>query len=301
MVTRNPHGSTAPDVDAKRRQLQARGLRRYKNAPEVRARRQAVWAVREHATEWARVIDLLEEGESFEKFKEDLTEALHACLRACLRPPGQRASNIQKMLKRVANLATATAPKLLELQELLDELKPFFDQDPSFRLPPLGPIAFSLSEVARTRLDQRFAPRSRRDQNRKLPPRSPPLAEAARHYAEAEALKDKGGAPKRFIAFDALIKGEEGSANGLADAYARATGSAAKVTWSEHREQYEGRFLALVEAVLPVARDIAEKAARHEIPFPKTARARGKYVYEATRRGAGRPTKRKWAKRTREP
>jgi hypothetical protein len=259
------------------------------------ARQLVEQAVAKDADAWATTIRIT----ATPQFKEDVTEALHACLRAHLRPPRQRRGDVHKKLDRVVKLATVTAPKLLELQDLLNELRPFFGHDPSFRLPPLYAIAFNLSNQARAEMDQRITSRSYQHQRQKLLRRTRSLAAAAKHYAEA--FKDEGGVPKRLVAFDALVNGEKDLANGLTDAYERATKRAAKVTWHNYRQQYESRFLTLIEAVLPVACDIAEKATGHALPFPKTAQTRGAYVYEATRVGAGRPTKRKPAKRTREP
>jgi hypothetical protein len=87
---------------------------------------------------------------------------------------------------------------------------------------------------------------------------------------------DKGGAP-RMMAFRALV-------TGLMSAFRIATGREAKVTWNDHRDAYEGRFLAFVEVVLELVlrmKIIEEKPLRYPL-------ARGKYIYELTRAGAAK-------------
>jgi hypothetical protein len=263
-----------------------------------RARQCVEHAVREHAEAWAKATGLTDPAApGFAQFRDDVTEALHACLRAHLVGPERwRRSDVAKKLKRIAELATTPAPRLLELQALLDELLPLFAHAPSFRLPPLSPIAFDLSDQARATLDPQMLKRKAR---REPPPPAPSLAAAARCYAKA--FSDTGGASKKYPAFDALLFGESVFENGLAHAYQRATGRDAKVTWSGHRNGYEGRFLALVEAVLPVAHDIAEKVTGRALACPDTKQARGNYIYNATRAGAGGKKRQRppGAKRTR--
>jgi hypothetical protein len=75
---------------------------------------------------------------------------------------------------------------------------------------------------------------------------------------------------------------------GLAEAFELATGRAAKVTWNDTSNRYEGRFVNLVETVLPLALTCAEKFG-WQIPCPGSQRARGKYIYEATRSGRAMP------------
>jgi hypothetical protein len=68
----------------------------------------------------------------------------------------------------------------------------------------------------------------------------------------SKALKlDRGGAPKTY-AFKVL-------ANGLADAYEIATGRDARITWNDYgrKQKYKGKFLEFVEAVLPLAAELA--------------------------------------------
>jgi hypothetical protein len=98
------------------------------------------------------------------------------------------------------------------------------------------------------------------------------LSNMARFYAEM--LSDEGGAPK-MVAFSALIRG-------LKRAFENATGLPAKVTKHPYREQFEGKFLQLVESVLPLALEVVGDS-HGRMPYPESPRARGKYVHEATK------------------
>ena len=90
----------------------------------------------------------------------------------------------------------------------------------------------------------------------------------------AETLfADKGG-PAGMVAFRMLV-------SGLARAFENATGRAAKVTWNQYRDRYEGDFVGLVESVFTTVLVLAP-----EMPHPESALARGKYIYDSTRLGA---------------
>jgi hypothetical protein len=244
---------------------------KQRQSPHDHARRLVEAAVPRHIAAWAAIAGLASDGPRIERFRADVTEALHACMRAHLRPPPQRRKYLHGRLERVAELATVVAPELSELQDLLIELIPLFGHDPSFRLPSLYAIAFDLSDQARAKMNQRVT--VDRTGGRKLR-RKRSLAAAAKHYAKT--FEDTGGAPNQFAAFDALVNGEKGLANGLTDAYQRATGRAAKVTWSDYRERYEGHFVALTkEAILPVACEIAESVTGKSLPVRK---ALGKFL-----------------------
>jgi hypothetical protein len=88
-----------------------------------------------------------------------------------------------------------------------------------------------------------------------------------------------------MLAFGALV-------TGLADAFKIVTGRAAKVTWREIEGRYGGRFIELVEAVLPVAEDVTVHLGT-PLRHPKTANLRGKFILEHTR--AGKNTNKKSA------
>jgi hypothetical protein len=97
----------------------------------------------------------------------------------------------------------------------------------------------------------------------------------------AEVLKaaDRGGAPK-MLAWNTLV-------TGLKQAFEGATGRAAKATWSEYREQWEGRFVLLVEAVLPLANSLTGGDEKQPMNYPQTPFLRGNYIHRATRSRRG--------------
>src|SRR5271166_578227 len=95
------------------------------------------------------------------------------------------------------------------------------------------------------------------------------LSSVARGHANS-LNADKGG-PRGMFAFRRLVVG-------LAREFESATGRAAKVTWSDFHKCYEGRFIDLVDNVLPIVLELAPN-----LPHPRTARARGKYIHAVTR------------------
>jgi hypothetical protein len=259
---------------------------RRERQPDVLARSLVVTAVDTHAADCAKAIGLRAKGKKSVQFKDNLAEALHACLRAQRGPPRQRLKDLTDKLKCVEDLANATAPKLLELQALLNELRVLFGHYPSFRLPPLDPIAFDLSDQARAVLDQRLKPRkAKRKPRNELPPDAPSLAAMARHLAKT--LKDKGGPRKKYPAFDTLLKGDGLLGNGLVHVYEQATGHEAAVTRNSIDDSYKGSFLDLVGKVLPLACKIAETVTGQTLSHPNSPREIGAHVNEVTRRDAG--------------
>jgi len=85
---------------------------------------------------------------------------------------------------------------------------------------------------------------------------------------------DRGGAPK-MRAFAVL-------ANGLADGYEIATGRLAGITWDEYDKRYDGEFLKLVQAVLPLAGKLADMPGR-PLRVPRQGKyALGKYLSTLT-------------------
>jgi hypothetical protein len=99
------------------------------------------------------------------------------------------------------------------------------------------------------------------------------LGARAGRAAAALVGKDKGGRPQ-MRAFDGLVRL-------LADAFSRATGDRATITWHEHHRQYEGRFWTLVEAVLPKAAAFAALSGR-PLAQPNSPTARGKFIQRHT-------------------
>jgi hypothetical protein len=214
--------------------------------PYLPARAHIKQSVAQHAEAWAATI----RTEATAQFKEDVAAALHECLRKHIAAQNRlfkRPSDLRREFIKLAKQATMAAEELGKVQIILARLPPMY-HDPAFRMPPLSSTEYDL-----------FG-----------------LAEAARHHAKKAV--DFGGR-ERMWAFTAL-------AEGLAQAFQRAAGRAAKVTWSEHHDCYEGRFIKFVEtAVLPVVLEIAKTATGQPLPIPRTAKARGKFLQRLTAPG----------------
>jgi hypothetical protein len=224
-----------------------------------RARELVNAAVANHVAAWASTVALTSTDARFDRFREDVTEALHACMRAHIAVPyrtHERAADVRKDFVALANAATAAAEKFREVQTILDRLPPPMlhdpapphDPDPAFRLahPPWS-VIFELEGLA---------------------------AAAHRH---AESWVDRGG-PSPMRAFAALVRGHAGP--GLEQAFQQATGNPARVAWDAHRDRYEGKFLDFVEILLATAREIAEAVTGRPLPEPKTPMARGKFLHD---------------------
>jgi hypothetical protein len=93
----------------------------------------------------------------------------------------------------------------------------------------------------------------------------------------AETFAGKGGRLKHYPAFDALVAG-------LAQAFQRAAGRPAGVTWHEYRGRYEGQFLELVKALLPEVQHLARAATGQPLSTPRTPMALGKSLQRLTER-----------------
>jgi hypothetical protein len=105
------------------------------------------------------------------------------------------------------------------------------------------------------------------------------VALASELYAEALKGADTGGILqnlpfKLFVLY-------------LARAFKNATGREAKVTWSEYGRCYKGRFVDFEEAVLSLTKDWPDYLGV-TVSYPRTQRARGRFIYERTRAGAGK-------------
>jgi hypothetical protein len=173
----------------------------------------------------------------FAQFLEDVTEALHACMRAHIATPYRsRWSDFRTDFMRVAEAARAVARNLDNLRAAFRALPPtaiwLRDPEPMFKHLPLQ----STSDLEA-------------------------LANEANQQAEACKLSDKGSRPE-MVAFATL-------AAVLAQAFEHATGEAAVGS---------AGFVALVDAVLPVARDIGEKATGRRLQEPNSPEARRKFL-----------------------
>jgi hypothetical protein len=92
-------------------------------------------------------------------------------------------------------------------------------------------------------------------------------------WAYSEGFRAQGGRPK-MQTFELLVRL-------LAAAFERTTGRKAKVTWNASRGRFEGKFVNLVETVLPIVRRCAEQFGQ-PLHCPSTARARGKHIVKVT-------------------
>jgi hypothetical protein len=202
-----------------------------------RARELVNAAVPRHVEAWAKIIGLRSTDAPFAQFEEDVTEALHACMRAHIAAPYRsRWSDVRTDFMRVAEEARAGARVLRKLREAFDDLPPpmiwLLDPEPMFKHFPLQ----STSDLEA-------------------------LASEADQQAEACKLSDKGSRPE-MIAFATL-------AAVLAQALEHGTGAAA-VDSTE--------FVFLVDAILPLVRDIAEQTTRRRLTEPNSSEARRKYL-----------------------
>jgi hypothetical protein len=221
--------------------------------------------IRRHADEYAAVIGLTSLSPQFE---QDLVDAFQWChwmhLEATDRKP---ISDIRKRLLRVKREAIEAESSLSRFRDALNDLPPRYRELLDGRLESVAKVAVSL--VARQQ--PWFHALSS-------------VAELAGMVAEILTGTNKGGRPK-MLAFDALVRV-------LARAYKRATNKSAKATWNEHHRRFSGKFVSLVEAALPLATRWAGTPEK-QMRFPKSANARGHYIYELTRRGrAKKPRKR---------
>jgi hypothetical protein len=176
-------------------------------------------AVRRHIKDWAALVRLTQTDGRFPKFREDVTDALHACMRAHIAEKyrrHKRYSHLSRDFDAAARAATSTAKGLRNLAVVLKRLPPMH-HDPAFRL-------MHDPHATACELDG--------------------LAQMARRYADECKSADRGG-PSTMRAFKVL-------AVGLIHAYRGATKKR-----GTGRSAREGKLLDLVEAVLPTARTIA--------------------------------------------
>jgi hypothetical protein len=215
--------------------------------------------IRNQVGEYAAVIG----SSATPQFEQDLVDALLWCVLMHLEATNRkRASNIRKELLRIQREAMAAESSLSRLRDALNKLTPRYRELLDEHLESVAKVAVSI--VAKQ------APWFHALSS---------VADLAGISAEIFKGADKGGAPK-MLAFSALVRV-------LARAFERAKNKQAKATWSDHDSRYGGEFVSLVEAVLPLAVRCAETPKR-PMRYPKTAYARGKYIYELTRRGAGK-------------
>lgn len=187
-----------------------------------KARKRVETEVPKHIDSWGALLGLPRKDARFDQFKEDVTEALHACMRVHIAEKHRRYhrySDLGEDFIALEKAATAAIAKLRDVENILKRLPPM-QRDPAFRLihDPWA-TAFELDG----------------------------LAKAARRHAEECKSLDRGGKP-RMRAFEQLVAG-------LVIAYRHATKRR-----GTGRSARAGKLLDLVEAVLPAANKIAENA-----------------------------------------
>jgi hypothetical protein len=106
------------------------------------------------------------------------------------------------------------------------------------------------------------------------------LASVAEEHANLLKPLDRGGHP-RMTPFRVLIEL-------LAGSFKSATGHPATVTYDPHGERYGGRFIRLLEMLLPTIEALALATSGRPFNQPKTYYARGKMVQRVLRESRSR-------------
>ena len=209
-----------------------------------------------HLPECESVVGLSKRSDDF-RFK--VSDAILRCVFTHMQIPYQkRKGSIRKDLARASRAARSAQNSLCSLANILNDLPSNFSDALSTHWGTLG-------EISRRSL-------ARETEWLQL------TSKVTGFYAEHLNV-DKGGAPK-MLAFNTLAKG-------LAVAFKSATGREAKVTWDPRDEQYSGKFLKLVEAVLPLASSLAKMPGR-PLRIPSGKYSLGKYLYDLTRAPSGK-------------
>jgi len=196
---------------------------------------------------------------SNEEFRSAVTRAITTCFFVHVsRLNQQRFGNVRKGLLQVSRQARSARDNLRGLQAALETLPPEISQF-------LAEYRTTLGEIARGSLNNQTAWLD---------------LESKIASVSAEAMKGKKRGRTRLIAFNYLLEG-------LAVAYRQATGRAAKLTWNYNEDRFEGPFLRLVEAALPIAKTLADATSK-PLPIPKTEGALRQYVHEFTGPTAGK-------------
>jgi hypothetical protein len=176
-------------------------------------------AVASQIEDWAATIGLTRREARFAQFREDVTEALYACMREHISSQYRRYrrySDVRRDFLALAKAADVAAAKLHVVDNAVRVLP--MPHDPAFSLRHnLDWVAFEMED----------------------------LTAAARRAANDLKPADRGGPPKRW-AFELL-------AEGLVRAYRQATGQTGR-----ERSDRERSLCVFASAVLPAARKIAK-------------------------------------------
>ena len=184
-----------------------------------------------------------------QEFRSKLTHAIVACaFQHMLMPIPKRPSGWRKELAQASKEARTAQNSLRRLGDILDGLPQTFIDQLATRWGLFG-------EIARHSLEREISWLQH-------------VSVITGMYAESVKTLDRGGAPK-MLSFELLVKG-------LADAYQIARVGRKGITWNEHSEKYTGEFVKLVQAVLPLAKQLAELPKR-----PLRVSRQGKYALGA--------------------
>src|SRR5262249_27059643 len=188
-----------------------------------------------------------------QEFREQAISAVSTCIFThTLEPHATRASQIRKDLLRARDTARKAHDSLCNLDAALSALPEFALQLLEQHWGLSGDIArrFMANEVSWLRAVSSLADLS------------------------AKAFVDKGGRPE-MRAFRVL-------ALGLAKAFKAGTGRRATVSWNDAKGEWSGKFMKLVEAVLPLAKTMAAAITERPLLTPVSPLALGKYLHDLT-------------------
>jgi hypothetical protein len=188
------------------------------------------------------------------KFRHLVSMAITSCVKSSVEQQGAPRGDAFKKLNHIGEVAAAIAENALTLQKALVVLRKLLsDRCADINVTP-SRLANDAVQYAQ-------------------------FSEIARRLAKRQS--DKGGA-SRMTSFRVLV-------NKLGRAFEEVTGRPGKVTRKPADDRYEGPFLALIEAVLPLA-EARAKNLGVSLRRPVSSTALGKYVSEMTRAGRKRPT-----------
>ena len=80
-----------------------------------------------------------------------------------------------------------------------------------------------------------------------------------------------------MVVFEALVRS-------LSDAYARATGRKAAVSYDQYQERHGGPFVRLINVLLPMVGTLAKEMDGRALELPATDYARGQLIKSILRR-----------------
>jgi hypothetical protein len=180
------------------------------------------------------------------QFEHEIGEALLVAVCLSLAPSPEPFSKLREQMENAAEKAASAAKALLTLQLALERM------EPAHRSHLLHTAPIEIPARAALALET--------------------LSYSARSHAKG--LSINSGRPSKMMAFERLIVH-------LAQAFEHATGQIAGVTWNDVKRRFEGKFVALVEAVLPLALSYC-KVCGSEMVCPESKSARGKFVSRIT-------------------